>query len=219
MGNTIVRMEMSSISTSLLVHGLISNQRLWTSIHKNSSATISSLTRESRFCVRDVMTSLYLRFKLVQGLQCMRTHSCQTTVWRQRAARSSITFSDRRLWDSAAHCFLTAACGMRMRNHKRCWGQQLLPQSRSRKGCVCTSACIKMNVSCLSPVCHTTKTWTSIAIARLQHCLSLVSERKGLSAFTVTVTVWRFYQCSREKSSPIMLIVLISISRHECHVY
>lgn len=109
MSNTIVRMEMSSISTSLLVRGFISNQRLWTSVYKNSSATISSLTRESRFCVRDVMTSLYLRFKLVQGLQCMRTHSCQTIVWRQRAARLSITFSDRRLWGSAAHCFLTAA--------------------------------------------------------------------------------------------------------------
>lgn len=120
MSNSIVRMEMSSISTSACCLSFCSQlhfqSKVWTSVHTNSWLTIPQPRKKKQvLCVCEVMRSLCVCFELMQGPQGMRTRPCQTAVWRQQAAGSSLTYSGRRSWDSAVRCFLTSVCGKSMR--------------------------------------------------------------------------------------------------------
>lgn len=134
MSNTTVKMEVSSISTSLSCRpfSFIWNQRPWRSVHINSKK--QSPTCEDKAVLMRVMSREACID--VSGMQGMSTNSCQTIVYRQQETRSSLTFSDRRSWDSAAHCFLTTMC----RN------EDVKPQAvTSRPGCVRTNTYIKID--------------------------------------------------------------------------
>ncbi len=110
MSNSIVRMEMSSISTSARCLSFCSelhfqSKALNKRSHKQLTDDPQPHKRKQVLCVCVKLWEACVRFKLMQGPQGMRTRPCQTAVWRQQAAGSSLTYSGRRSWDSAVRCF------------------------------------------------------------------------------------------------------------------
>lgn len=215
MSNSIVRMEMSSISTSLCCLSFCSqlhfkSKALNKRSHRQLTNNPQSHKRKQVFmCVK--LWEACVCFKLMQGLWGMRIHTRQTSVRRQQAAGSPQTFSGTRSWDCAVCCFLTSMCGMRMRNPPGISeANSFFLNVHQGKGVkqvrVCTTTYTKMNrlryFSFPSQVCHTTKSCTGIAITHLQQSPSLLSEQqKDLHLhLEVTVTIWIHW--SQGKSPP-----------------